>query len=209
MNKADAPAFHLRSVEGGLASPGLGSSASDGLDDIALLIAATAQSDRAAFTKLYQRTSAKLLGVIFRILNDRGRSEDVLQDVFVRVWQGAGSYDPSAGRPMTWLITIARNRAIDVVRQRRDVQIAPDEDGTDWLDNVPDPRDREADFLDADRLRICLDRLDEKQRSCLLAAYYHGFSREELATRFDKPVNTIKTWLHRSALTLRACLGEP
>ena len=178
--------------------------------DLAELIAAIAKADRQAFGEVYTRTAAKLLGVILRILKDRGQAEDVLQEVYLRVWQAADRYSPETGRPMTWLITIARNRAIDVVRQRRETTApATDVGGPDWFDLLPDPRNAEAELTDIQRLRHCLGELDEKQRSCLLAAYYEGFSREELAMRYSAPVNTVKTWLHRSAATLRNCLGAP
>lgn len=178
------------------------------LPDLAALIAATARGERESFRRLYGLTSAKLLGVAFRILRDRSMAEDVVQDVYLKVWQGAGSYSAEAGRPMTWLITIARNRAIDVVRRRREVAAPETEEGLDWFETVAEPRDRETEFLDSDRLRVCLGRLDATQRRCLLEAYYMGYSREELAERFARPVNTIKTWLHRSAHALRACLDE-
>ena len=177
--------------------------------DLAALLAATARGERDAFAEVYRRTAPKLLAVALRILRDRERADDVLQEVYLRVWRNAGSYSPDSGRPMTWLIAIARNRAIDVARQRREVAMPDDEDGRDWLDSVPDPRDPEGELADMQRLRHCLDQLDEKQRRCLLAAYYEGHSREDLAARYDAPVNTIKTWLHRSAATLRTCLGEP
>ena len=176
--------------------------------DLAELIAAIADQDRAAFERLYGLTSSKLLGVALRIVRDRGVAEDVVQDAYLKVWQGAGSYSVAAGRPMTWLITITRNRAIDLVRRRRETTQPDGEDGQNWLDAVVEPRDREAEILDADRLRFCLGRLDDTHRRCLLQAYYEGFSREELAVRFDRPVNTIKTWLHRSAHALRSCLDE-
>jgi RNA polymerase sigma-70 factor (ECF subfamily) len=174
--------------------------------DLTGLVAGTARGDRAAFAELYGRTAAKLLGIVIRIVRDRAIAEDVLQEVYLRVWQNAASYAPDAGRPMTWMISIARNRAIDVVRGRRILQLAQDEDGLDPLESVAEGRDREAEIIDMSRLRLCLGQLDAVQRRCLLEAYYDGYSREELAIRFGKPVNTIKTWLHRTAATLRTCL---
>ena len=176
--------------------------------DLGKLIAASAGGDRAAFERLYDLTCAKLLGVILRIVRDRGAAEDVLQDAYLKVWQGAGSFSPEAGRPMTWLISIARHRAIDVVRRRTEAPPPEGNDGVDWLERVAEPRDREAEFMDIDRLRVCLDRLDPEHRRCVLEAYYDGCSREELSARYGRPVNTIKTWLHRSTGALRACLGE-
>jgi RNA polymerase sigma-70 factor (ECF subfamily) len=177
--------------------------------DLDRLLAQIAKRDRPAFQDLYSRTAPKLLGVILRIIRDRARAEDVLQEVYLRVWERAGSFDPAAGRPMTWLITIARNRAIDVARQRLEVLVADDEDTeTDWVASIADPRDESAEFETVDQLRHCLDRLEELQRRCILEAYYEGYSREELARRHSRPVNTIKTWLHRGATTLRSCLEE-
>lgn len=178
-------------------------------DDLVALLVAIGRGDRAAFGRVYALTAPKLLGTAFRILNDRAAAEDVLQDVYLRVWQNAGTYSAASGRPMTWLITIARNRAIDAVRARRDSVASHDSEGNDLLDAIPDPTDRGTAFEEIDRLRLCLGRLDPMQRACVLEAYYEGFSREELAIRYERPVNTIKTWLHRSAATLRTCLGTP
>lgn len=178
-------------------------------DELADLLGAVGRGDRPAFRQVYERTAAKLLGVISRIIRDRSQAEDVLQEVYLRVWQNAGSYVPGSGRPMTWLITVARNRAIDVVRQRREVTASQDGEGRDLLDRIADPRDEGAAFEDADELSRCLGQLEEQQRRCLIEAYHEGRSREELAVRYDRPVNTIKTWLHRSTGALRKCLGEP
>ena len=174
--------------------------------DLAALLAAVAQHDREAFGRLYDATAPKLLGVVLRILRDRGAAEDVVQDAYLKVWQGASSFSPDAGRPMTWLISIARHQALDVARRRRDAPPPETADGSDWLESVADGRDREGEFAELDRLRRCLGGLDETQRGCLLAAYYDGYSREELAERYGRPVNTIKTWLHRSTQAVRACL---
>lgn len=129
-----------------------------------------------------------------------------MQEAYVKVWQNAHAYSAGAGRPMTWLITIVRNRAIDVVRSRREIMASLDEPGGETALGVADPADHETAFLDADRLSVCLGQLDETQRSCFVLAYLDGYSREELSQRFARPVNTIKTWLHRSAQSLRICL---
>jgi RNA polymerase sigma factor (sigma-70 family) len=138
---------------------------------LAALIAAVSGGDRRAFKALYDATAPKLFGVVLRIVRDRAVAEEVLQDVFLRVWQNAGSYAPDAGQPMTWLASIARYRAIDVVRQRREKPIGGGEDGEDWIAGIMDPHDGEAELIDRDRLRQSLARLDEAQRTCLLLAY--------------------------------------
>lgn len=176
--------------------------------ELAALITSVRDKDRTAFRALYDATAPKLLGVVIRIVRDRAMAEEILQDAFLRVWQNASTYSAEAGQPMTWLASIARNRAIDVIRRKREVLARDHESGASWLDSLPDPRDQEGDLVGRDALRTCLERLELTQRECILLAYRDGYSREELATRFERPVNTIKTWLHRSIGSLRACMDE-
>lgn len=172
------------------------------------LLSDVAGRDRRALQVLYDLTAPKLFGVILRIQRDRSLAEDVLQDVYLKIWQSAGSYVPGAGRPLPWLCAIARNRAIDTVRRRGELQGPIREDGEDWVDRLVDQRDEEGAFLGRDALATCLGRLDATQRDCVVLAYCEGFSREELAQRFDRPVNTIKTWLHRALAALKGCLED-
>ena len=169
-------------------------------------LTAIAGGDQAALKALYDETGAKLFGLVLRILRNREAAEDVLQDVYLRIWQNAGAYVPTAGRPITWMCAIARNRAIDVVRARKETTLTDLVEGEDWMNQVPDPHDGESDILDRGALALCLGRVDAMHRQCLVLAYCEGFSREELAARFERPVNTIKTWLHRGLANLRACL---
>lgn len=174
------------------------------------LIARIARRDEAALRTLYDRTAPKLLGVVLRIQSDRGLAEDVLQDVFLRIWQKAATYSPAAGRPLAWLCTIARNRAIDGVRRRSETQGPVTEDGEDWVERLADPHDSEGAILGRNALQACLGRLEALHRDCIVLAYCEGQSREDLALRYDRPVSTIKTWLHRGLATLRGCLdGAP
>ncbi|MGX7706189.1 sigma-70 family RNA polymerase sigma factor [Methylobacterium sp. Gmos1] len=174
---------------------------------LAELIAQVAAGRQDALRALYDRTAPKLFGLILRIVRDRGAAEDVLQDCYLRVWQNAAGYAPEAGRPMAWLAAIARHRAIDRVRQKGEVLMpASDDEEEDWLARVADPRDPEAEFLSRDALLACLERLEPAQRDCVVRAYCEGLSREELAVRYDRPVNTVKTWLHRGLASLRGCL---
>jgi RNA polymerase sigma-70 factor (ECF subfamily) len=174
--------------------------------ELADLILAVAGGDRGAYRQLYDKTAPKLFGIVLRMIRDRSMAEDILQDVFLRVWRNAGNYAPQTGLPMAWLSSIARNRTIDVLRQKSLVLPDHDESGIDWQEMIADPRDREADFMDIAALRHCLSEIEEPARSCVLLAYYEGYSREELATRYERPVNTIQTWLHRSLLALKSCL---
>lgn len=180
--------------------------------DLSILLQSVAGGDRRAFRDLYDATAPKLLGIAVRILRDRGLAEEILQDVYLRVWRNASRYSPEAGSPMTWLSTIARNRAIDVVRSRKAEPIAAapvgDLDG-DWLEKLAGQAGGDVDHADAEALRQCLGRVDAELRQCLVLAYCEGYSREELAERFDRNVNTVKTWLRRGLSALRVCLDPP
>lgn len=169
------------------------------------LLAAVGEGDRAAFAQLYRRTSAKLYGTILRILPEGGQAEEALQDVYARIWQIAGGYDAARGRPITWLAAVARNRAIDVLRRerggaRRLVDVDPE-----VLAAIPDDQ---VDPAERTALARCLAALDPVHRDCILLAYLHGASREELGERFAKPTGTIKSWLSRGLATLRGCLSD-
>jgi RNA polymerase sigma-70 factor (ECF subfamily) len=176
--------------------------------DLVALLARIAQQDRAAFSALYAATSAKLYGVVWRILPARDRAEDVLQDVYVRIWNRAASFDASKASPIAWMATIARNRAIDEVRRRAPVSIEDAPQALDVAADGLDPLDATQQSEELRRLNECLDALEGDRREMVLLAYYTGLSREELATRFGHPVGTIKVWLHRSLAQLRKCLGS-
>ncbi|MGK9231438.1 sigma-70 family RNA polymerase sigma factor [Inquilinus limosus] len=175
-------------------------------EELIRMLQATGRGDRRAFKAVYDRTSPLLFGIVLRILRNRAVAEEVLQDSYLRIWRGAASFSPDSGSPLGWMVTIARHRAIDVARQRREVLVEPDEDGRDWLEGVADPRADSSSLAAMRQLGRCLGLLDESHRRCVLLAYYEGYSREELAARFDRPVNTIKTWLHRGLAALRQCL---
>jgi RNA polymerase sigma factor (sigma-70 family) len=177
-----------------------------GQDEYADLLIAVAQRDRGAFRTLYDVASPKLYATILRIVRSKPTADEILQEVFLRIWQKAESFSSDAGPGRAWMNSIARNRAIDVLRQKSFVALSGGEDGADVYERIAEDRDREADMINNASLRHCLDTIDEPARVCVLLAYYEGYSREELAQRYDRPVNTIKTWLHRSLATLRICL---
>jgi RNA polymerase sigma-70 factor, ECF subfamily len=188
-------------------APGRGSSA-HARDDLADLLSRIAARDAPAFSALYKATSAKLYGVVARILPRGDAAADVLQEAYVRIWEKAGEFDPAKGSPLAWMATIARNRALDEVRRVRPGS----------LEDLPESFEPAADDVDplAGRERSeglaallkCLQALDEEKRAVVLLAYYRGSSREALAQRFGRPVPTIKTWLHRSLAQLRDCLAS-
>jgi RNA polymerase sigma-70 factor, ECF subfamily len=174
--------------------------------DIANLIARCALRDRAAFRDLYGRTSAKLYGVTLRILKDRSQAEEALQEVYVKVWQRADKYVPGGYSPISWLVAVARNHALDVLRARKpqseDIDMA-----LDVADASPDPEQAEAARGERARIDNCLDQLDGEKADAVRGAYLDGYSYEELSARFKVPLNTMRTWLRRSLLKLRECLS--
>lgn len=188
-------------AQGGGASAGAG----DGLAD---LLSRVAARDPAAFAKLYQQTSAKLYGVVARILPRGDAGAEALQEAYVRIWEKAADFDPAKGSPLGWMATIARNRALDEVRRVRPGSLEDLPASFEPAANEVDPlatRER-SEALSA--LVDCLKVLDEEKRAVVLLAYYRGLSREALARRFGRPVPTIKTWLHRSLAQLRDCLAS-
>ena len=178
------------------------------VQDINGLLTRVAARDRAAFAEVYRATSSKLYGIILRILKRRDLADEVLQEVYVKIWERSSEFDPKRASPITWMATIARNRALDEVRRKNPVSL---EDHPEILDVASD----EAGALDlvlrgedGKRLNDCLNRLEPGRRQMVVLAYCEGFSRDELGVQFGQPANTIKTWLRRSLAQLKACLGS-
>jgi RNA polymerase sigma-70 factor, ECF subfamily len=174
--------------------------------DIADLIARCALRDRLAFRLLYERTSAKLFGVILRILKNRSEAEEAIQEVYVKIWQRADRYVAGATSPISWLVAVARNHALDILRARR-----PAADDIDAALEVPDdaPSPERAAVASEEKSRIehCLGTLPSDRAEAVRGAYLDGMSYEELATRHAVPLNTMRTWLRRSLIRLRECLS--
>lgn len=188
---------------------------SDPSDLLREQLARVALGDRAAFRRVYDATSAHLFGVALRILNRRDLAEDVLQEAFVNVWHHAGSYQAAQSPPMTWLISIVRNRALDHLRAgQRQVAASLDDAGADGdearqvADERPDPMQLLLAAGDALAVRACLEAIDASQRQCLALAYYHGFSHSEVAEHLRAPLGSVKAWIRRGLERLKRCLDE-
>lgn len=176
-------------------------------DHIGHLLCKVADHDRAAFRQLYLATSDALFGVLMRMLRNRAYADDGLQEVFTRVWLRAASFDPARGGGMTWLMTIARNYAIDQRRQRQLIEMEQTE-----IEQIIDPRRGPDDVLVAqavvDRIRFCLGTLEPRHAECIRRAYLDGASYADLADDHAVPVNTMRTWLRRGLQKLRGCVAE-
>lgn len=176
-------------------------------DEIEALIGSVALGDRTAFQALYDATSAKLLGVCLRILKDRAAAEDAMQDTFIKVWKNADRFAVNGYSPMTWLITIARNTAIDRLRATKST--ADIDDFTDTIAaSGPTAEGRVIAAAEARRISACFNELDGDRSAAIKAAYLDGQSYKELATQFDVPLNTMRTWLRRGLIALRECLSR-
>jgi len=174
-------------------------------EEIEAHIARCSLGDREAFAALYQATSAKLFGVCLRVLNSRDEAEDALQDIYVKIWRNAGRYQAGGYSPMTWLITIARNHAIDRLRARR-AQGGEIEEAELVADGRPGPEALAIASAERGRLVGCLSELPEDRAQAVQLAYLHGETYADLAARFDVPLNTMRTWLRRSLQKLKECL---
>ncbi len=175
--------------------------------ELVALLAAVANGDAAAFERLYGATRAKLYGVLLRILGKPELADEVMQEAYVKVWKMAAKFDPTIASPITWMVAIARNRAIDIVRKKGEVSIEEEPDALNVAADTPPPLARREMTEELKRLLACLGKLDPEKQRIVLLAYYSGWSRDQLARKLDIPVNTIKTWLRRSLLEIRGCMG--
>lgn len=170
-------------------------------------LVATGHEDREAFRTVYRLTSAKLFGICLRICGDRQDAEDVLHDVYVIVWRRAGAFEPGRASPITWLATIARNRAIDWQRGRTRHPADPVDDAALALpDPAQAPVDRLVDEETVARLQACLGTLETRQREAIRIAFFDGVRYPEIARRMTLPLGTVKSWVHRGLARLRTCL---
>lgn len=183
--------------------------------DLAALLARVAREDAAALRALYDLSAAKLFGVALRILVKREWAEEALQESFVNIWRHAGDYRENLAAPLTWMTAIVRNRALDCLRRHRPggaealaLPLNSDDTLADTL--AGDERDpAEAAWLSeaAQRLAICMARLDANQRQAVALAYLRDQSHGEIAATLEVPLGTVKSWVRRGLEKLKTCMG--
>lgn len=172
-------------------------------------ISKVATGDRGALRDVYDRTAAKLFGLCLRILGDTGEAEDTMQEIYLTVWQRAGSFDPARSSPITWLTVIARNRAIDRLRSSTRARAAlPIEAAGDIVDPAADANTLLEISQDASRLNACIERLDQRRARAIREAFFGGLSYPQLAERAGVPLGTMKSWIRRSLIKLRECFEQ-
>ena len=169
------------------------------------LLGRCAAADAAALQQLYQRVAPTLFACLQRMLRRRSVAEEALQDVFVTVWQRAGQYRPERGRAMAWLLSIARYRAIDLLRRER---LAPT-----LVPQLPErtaaeeePQDELPPMPGAALMERCLSLLSQRQRQCLELAFVGGNSHQDIAQLLGSPLGSVKSWIRRALHSLKACL---
>jgi RNA polymerase sigma-70 factor (ECF subfamily) len=178
--------------------------------DLSLLQRITAR-DTAAVAELYDRHGRLLFGLILRIVRDRAEAEEILQEVFVRVWTRAETYDVQLGGPLPWIVRVARNLAIDRLRTRQ-IRAAIDAPGRVVSAELPsDIQSPESVVLAAERrdaLADALAGLPAEQRQLIEAAFFEGYTHSELARRFGLPLGTVKTRIRTGMIAMRQGLEQ-
>lgn len=179
-------------------------------EELSQLLARCALNDRHAFEVLYKATSAQLFGLILRIVRNPDLASEVLQEGYVKIWNRAGDFRAEKARPMTWMGTIVRNQAIDLLR-RSTHESAPSEpvDELHWLaDEGAGPYELTNQSQEHQFVRECLNQLEGPQRQAMMLAYFNGLTHEQLADHLDTPLGTVKSWLRRGLMRLKKCLEE-
>ena len=173
------------------------------------LLQRVALRDHASFKQLYVLTSAHLYGFAMRFVRRRELADEVLQDAFINVWQHADSYAASLSTPMTWMISIVRNKSLDHLRKSRleaEMVVATDDSAhheTETAAEQADPLELLTAAMEKQHLRCCLSTLSPVQRQSLALAYYQGLSHSEIAGHLQVPLGTAKAWLRRALERLR------
>ena len=184
--------------------------------DLGILMFQVGMRDQVAFKTLYDATVRCLLAIIMRMLHERSWAEEVLQDVYVNIWNTAPNYSAAKSLPMTWLMALARNKAIDALRSTRTERkhvvhptLADDDDESgspDVADERAGPPERLMQSIDSQRVRNCLQALEPAQRQAIALAFYDGLTHSELALHMRQPLGTVKAWVRRGLERLKLCL---
>lgn len=168
---------------------------------------AIAGGDEQALAALYDRYRLILFGLIVRILHSQPEAEDVLQEVFLQVWRRASDFDEKRGRPFTWLVTLARSRAIDRLRSTSARERTADEAARATPDSISDAAADAVKSEQGEIVRSALAELPEEQRRTLLLAYFEGLTQTEIAERTGIPLGTVKTRMRSGLIKLRELLS--
>ncbi|WP_368668931.1 MULTISPECIES: sigma-70 family RNA polymerase sigma factor [unclassified Pseudomonas] len=174
-------------------------------DQLRHLLAQCSLGDRRAFETLYRSVAPRLHGIALRFMGRRDLAEEVLQESFVRIWNNASRYQSHLSAPLTWMINITRNQAIDQLRKHRERPLAEHEE-QQLVDTTPSAHDQLHSAREAQALNRCLESLEGMQRQSITVAYFQGLSCSELAEHLAAPLGSVKSWIRRGMERLRRCL---
>ncbi len=178
--------------------------------DLDTLLRQTAAGDQKSFRRLYDLISPKVLAFLMQMLGDRHFAEDALQDAMVQVWRNASSYDESKAQASTWIVGIARNRALDQLRKTgRFREVLRDGEYSighalyrENSDTAPEP----VSDMTSGRLAHCMEELGDDPAACIQLAYVNGFTFQEIATSRMQSIGTVKSWVRRGLQKLKECM---
>jgi len=170
------------------------------------LVALVARSDESALAELYDRVGGTAYGLAYRVLRDEALAEDAVQEAFLGLWRGAGSFIPERAKASTWILTLVHRRAVDLVRREQRRRAEP-------IEGAPEPAVGSAEEaawlrLDRERVQDALAQLPDQQREAIELAYYGGFTQSELADRLGEPLGTVKSRMFTGLSRLRELLEE-
>ncbi len=174
---------------------------------LAKMIGECATGNERAFEEIYTTVSPQVFSILKRMLKSEALAEEALQESFIKIWNNAADYRATKSKPRTWLISIARNHAIDILRKRslrEDNELTVDTHAVDGFPENATPFDKQ--YENSEQLLLCLDELSTQARHCVVRSYCEGFSHEELSEQLQRPIGTIKSWIRRSLLSLKECL---
>lgn len=185
------------------------SRSADAQNQLAQLLEGCAKHHHKDLKQLYDLTAPNLFSVSLRILKDQSLAEDCLQQAYLNIWRNAGSYDARKAKAKTWMNTIARNQALDMLRRNRYQEFHDGDDAIDSLaDDSPGQEQQISHSQDTSRLHYCLEEIPQEQRQCLEMAYFDGLSHQGVADRTQIALGTVKTWIRRGLARLQTCMNS-
>ena len=168
---------------------------------------ACAGGDKSALKRIYDAESPRMVGVALRILKRRALAEEAVQDSFILIWRHAARFDPQRGSGLTWIYAILRNRSLSILRDERRTETSDSPLAEETASEEDDPETVMAKISDAKALRGCLEALPAERRGMVLLAFVQGLTHGEIAGRLGMPLGTVKSWIRRSLIALKECLG--
>ncbi len=171
------------------------------------LLARVAKGDQTALAELFQLEGGRLLAIARRIVRRSDLAEEVVQESFVAIWQRASQFDSARGSAMAWIITIVRNRALNVLRDGGRMEYHDGETLAALGDRMGDSLTAFDVLAERDALKICLGQLDEHKRRAILLCYVTGMSHGEVAATLEAPLGSVKAWIRRGTIALQECLS--